>query len=803
MFLLKLFLYLIIVIICLIGAYKVSNTYKYISSLNVEKISKWLNKNNDHNYLIDVKNITINLDGLNICFILEDILISDINIAKKHTNINSALNIIQIQQITGKINILSSILFGKIKINNIIVKEINVTANSIYSLQKIKEIIGNITIDVNFYKNIDKILNITSEFLADNISFKINTILTLNIKNNNIKLIKFKLENTAKSVRDVIKYLPENLINKKILYWIDAALISGSIKSSKLLLDENHNFTMELKFQEIKLQYANNWPAIEKFSATMVIADNNLTIHMDPGSHKGFILHQPIKSLSAKLTGIDLDIIPPLLVKAEIMSLTSKGLEFIKKSNLNKLGIDLDKIVAHGKINLSIELLVPTDNFVNTSESIKFSGNCELIKSDINLSNFNVNLADLVGNIKFTNNYLAADDLQVKIFDVMINTKFVLENNYLSIATTLFNAKIFFDKQHNHHMLQGKNLNMIVEELCIFNNVFKKIKFFNHAANDTLFFESDDAKGSLVYKELNSGKYHISFDKLKISTNDMSSNHNNSNFIMSAINQIKFNCEKFYLNQLYLGKVMSSFNNNMNNKSVSIDDFNLKNNNITVEAKGNWDIKDVKQSATNMNGQLISKDFGEAIKQLNVNSKFIKNGDGFITFNLTWLNDPFKFNLSNIIGKLHLNINSGVIVGVEPGLGRIIGLLSIANIQRRLNLDFSDVTSGGFSFDTMNGELDINQGQVLFNNIIIKGPSANLTINGNTSLVAQKLDLFIEVTSKVGATLPLAAAIAAGNPVVGAALWLFDHASGAKVSEFKSQKYKVLGTWEKPEINAI
>ena len=178
----------------------------------------------------------------------------------------------------------------------------------------------------------------------------------------------------------------------------------------------------------------------------------------------------------------------------------------------------------------------------------------------------------------------------------------------------------------------------------------------------------------------------------------------------------------------------------------------------------------------------------------------MQNGVGVINFNLQWPNYLHSISLNNVVGTLNLDIKNGIITGIEPGLGRVIGLLSVENIQRRLQLDFSDVTNAGFSFDQLSGTLNVNSGIIKVEHVIIKGPSAKITISGSMNLSSKQLNLFTEVTSKISATLPLAIAIAAGNPVVGAAIWLFDHVSGAKVSEFKVQKYKIVGTWDKPEI---
>jgi uncharacterized protein YhdP len=199
-------------------------------------------------------------------------------------------------------------------------------------------------------------------------------------------------------------------------------------------------------------------------------------------------------------------------------------------------------------------------------------------------------------------------------------------------------------------------------------------------------------------------------------------------------------------------------------------------------------------------GKLNSTDFEKTLKKFNINHKFIQSSSGEITFDLTCGKDLLKFSLADFTGKVNLNISSGVIKGVDPGLGRLVSLLSFESIRRRLQLDFTDLTAKGFAFDTLQGDVSTDNGGVEFDRVTINGTMANLVISGSTILGDQQLDLTVDVTSKVGATLPLAAAIAAGNPMVGAALWLFDHASGSKVSELKTQKYHVTGNWQQPNI---
>ena len=88
-------------------------------------------------------------------------------------------------------------------------------------------------------------------------------------------------------------------------------------------------------------------------------------------------------------------------------------------------------------------------------------------------------------------------------------------------------------------------------------------------------------------------------------------------------------------------------------------------------------------------------------------------------------------------------------------------------------------------------------------NVMIQGPSADIILNGMINLKSKQLDLIAGITGKTGATVPLAAALAASNPIIGAAVWLFDRASGAKISHIKMQKHKIQGDWNDPKITNL
>ncbi|MGI9214474.1 MAG: AsmA-like C-terminal region-containing protein, partial [Gammaproteobacteria bacterium] len=597
---------------------------------------------------------------------------------------------------------------------------------------------------------------------------------TLNFQSNNLDDFsngKFSLIHKNSNVRTLLKYLPENLMDPQLISWLNNALSFGTVKSSEIFIDTDNNFNLQMKFEDILLKYALGWPSLEHLSANMKIINDNLEIYMYSTLPAASILNQPVKSLKAKLNLANSE---PLLIEAQINSPISKGIEFLQKTNLlQDLGDNLAELSMQGNMDLMFNLLIPVE-FNNPEEQFfKYLGECKLNQASLKIANIPID--NIFTNIKFANDYIATDKLIGKAFDIPIHTNFFLEKELLMINNSWFNLKTILAHNTQNNMLKFKEFGLLINELYVLDNLFENIKIINDANMFRLLFNNDNAKGTIIYnKKSSANQLIIDFEKLKIKSKQFKHTNYSDKILLSLIKNINFNCNELYVDDIYLGAInfnvvednLKSLGSIVN--ELKINEFNFSTKSINANFTGNI-IKDVNNFNTTINGKVNSLDFGSGLRELNINTKFIANGNGYINFDLNSSADPFTVDLSKITGKLKININSGFILGLDPGFGRVIGLLNIENIQRRLLLDFRDVTNQGFSFDNVIGDLDFNNGELNLNKVFIVGPSANIIISGRTSLLTEQLDLLIEVTSKSGTTLPLAAAVAAGNPVIGAA----------------------------------
>ena len=153
-------------------------------------------------------------------------------------------------------------------------------------------------------------------------------------------------------------------------------------------------------------------------------------------------------------------------------------------------------------------------------------------------------------------------------------------------------------------------------------------------------------------------------------------------------------------------------------------------------------------------------------------------------------------------GDLALTIKDGRLIEIEPGAGRVLGLLSVAQLPRRLMLDFRDFFSKGFAFDRIGGHVRFDQGLARSDDMAIDGPAAAIRMRGRSDLRAQTHDQTIEVLPRTGNLLPAVGAIAGGP--VGAAVGAVANAMlGRPLGELGAKTYRVTGPWKDPKVEVV
>jgi uncharacterized protein YhdP len=139
---------------------------------------------------------------------------------------------------------------------------------------------------------------------------------------------------------------------------------------------------------------------------------------------------------------------------------------------------------------------------------------------------------------------------------------------------------------------------------------------------------------------------------------------------------------------------------------------------------------------------------------------------------------------------------------LQPGVGKLLGLISLQSLPRRLTLDFRDIFSQGFAFDSIDGRMDVASGIMrTAEPLAIRGPAARIEIEGATDLQAETQDLRVVVRPELGAVAALGVAVI--NPVAGAATLLASAVGQNPLNHIFSYRYHVTGTWSDPQVNRV
>jgi uncharacterized protein (TIGR02099 family) len=231
---------------------------------------------------------------------------------------------------------------------------------------------------------------------------------------------------------------------------------------------------------------------------------------------------------------------------------------------------------------------------------------------------------------------------------------------------------------------------------------------------------------------------------------------------------------------------------------ISLKQLSVTSANFNASAKGEWRGKDA--GLGRIEGELTSSDVQDTLKQLGY-VPVIEAKTGRMDFDLTWIGPPTGENLSQAGGHVQLSLEKGQIVGLKPGAGRVLGLTSVAALRRRLALDFSDLTDKGLAFDSASGDFDLREGSAFTENVVVKGPAAEIGLIGRIGLKNKDYDQTAVVTGSVGSSLPLAAL--AGGPVVGAAVLLFTQVFKQPLKGLARGYYRITGSWDNPIVERI
>ena len=202
-----------------------------------------------------------------------------------------------------------------------------------------------------------------------------------------------------------------------------------------------------------------------------------------------------------------------------------------------------------------------------------------------------------------------------------------------------------------------------------------------------------------------------------------------------------------------------------------------------------------------MNFRLEIQNSGDLLARFGTKD-VVRRGKGLMQGQVSWAGSPLSLDYASLSGAFNVSIEGGQFLKADPGLAKLLGVLSLQSLPRRLTLDFRDVFSEGFVFDFFRGDVRIDQGIAYTDNLQMKGVNAAVLMEGQADLFRETQDIRVVVVPEInaGTASLIAAAI---NPAIGLGTFLAQFVLRKPLMEAATQEFHIDGSWIDPRIRRV
>mgnify|MGYP006266599799 CR=1 FL=1 len=265
--------------------------------------------------------------------------------------------------------------------------------------------------------------------------------------------------------------------------------------------------------------------------------------------------------------------------------------------------------------------------------------------------------------------------------------------------------------------------------------------------------------------------------------------------------------EQTIINDKPYGKMELLASNDKND--WKIEKLNLKTADAKLTAHGKWILphqdKQISPGRTELIFDLDIDNAGALLNNLGF-PKTIEDGSGKLVGTIHWVGAPYKFDIKSLKGDMSLDLAKGTVLQVEPGIARLLGVLSFQGLSRIATLDISGVlkpvVSQGTPFDRITSKGTINNGIAQIQDLSMKGPQGNVRLTGQANLINETQDIRVTVVPNLNAG-SASLAYTFVNPIIGLSTLVGQYLIADEVSKLFQLDYLIQGTWATPQIIAL
>ena len=313
--------------------------------------------------------------------------------------------------------------------------------------------------------------------------------------------------------------------------------------------------------------------------------------------------------------------------------------------------------------------------------------------------------------------------------------------------------------------------------------------------------KSDEMAGRVSYDPKGNGTLHAILTRLDIPHTGFDEGRNNDQSAKASFQTLPaldVTADDLILNNHHYGKMRFLAHPEGNNWAIN--NLTLENTDSSLQLSGVWDDTPL-HSHSQADFTLNVHDIGHYLARIG-HPDLVKGGKAKLTGHLSWAGPLMKLDFSTLTGKMVLSAEKGQFLQVDPGIGKLLGILSLQSLPSRFALDFHDIFSHGFAFDTIQSNLDVVRGVIHSDDFRMYGPSALVLMNGQTDLDHETQQIDVHVIPNVGNSISIGAAFL-GGPVVGLTSLLLQKLLQDPLGRIVSYHYLITGNWDKPIVEKV
>jgi uncharacterized protein YhdP len=205
--------------------------------------------------------------------------------------------------------------------------------------------------------------------------------------------------------------------------------------------------------------------------------------------------------------------------------------------------------------------------------------------------------------------------------------------------------------------------------------------------------------------------------------------------------------------------------------------------------------------STALQFQMDIRDAGALLQRVGQSGN-LNDGQGQVSGSVAWAGSPITPDLASLSGQWQLRLEKGQILKIDPGAGRLVGVLSLQSLPRRFLLDFRDAFVDGFAFDDFSGQVDLARGVATSRNLRLRSILADVHMDGEVDLVKRTQDIQLLIVPEINVG-TASLALVTVNPVLGWSTFLAQLLLRTPLKAMVSQQMHVTGTWAQPQVNKI